>query len=113
MTRGEPRHSSVSLIPSIGLVSAMQHCPFCGAPESDRVDLEGHRVLVFRCMFSPTVDSTWSEETLRSHLTEAYAGQGGSFFRNTCDRLHLFVVQGEGARELTRPRTPEGTGPSG
>ncbi|MCI4352470.1 MAG: hypothetical protein L3K14_03685 [Thermoplasmata archaeon] len=89
----------------------MQHCPFCGSPESDRVDLEGHRVLVFRCMFSPTVDPSWSEESLRAHLTETYGGQGGKFFRNTCDRLHLFVVQGEGARELTRPRTGGGVTP--
>jgi len=91
----------------------VQHCPFCGSPETDRVDLEGHRVLVFRCMFSPTVDPTWSEETLRSHLSQTYGDQTGTFFRNTCDRLHLFVVRGEGARELTRPRTSDGADRSG
>jgi hypothetical protein len=83
----------------------VQRCPFCGAPETDRVDLEGHRVLVFGCMFSPTIDPAWPEEEVQSHLTRTYSGTGAAYFRNTCDRLHLFVVQGDGARELTRPRT--------
>ncbi len=85
----------------------MQTCPFCGAPETDRVDLDGHRVLVFRCMFSPTVDPALSEEALARHLVTAYGEPGSEYFRRACDRLHLFVVQGEGARVITgRPAPP-------
>ena len=82
----------------------MQSCPFCGSPETDRVDLDGRRILVFRCMFSPSIDPNLSEVQLAEHLRGTYAGAAGPYFRGICDRLHLFVVQGEGARELLRPR---------
>jgi hypothetical protein len=80
----------------------VQHCPFCGAIESDRFDLEGHRYLVFACTFTPEVDPHLSEEELDRHLRSAYSAESGSgHFRQMCDRLHLYVAKGEGARALT------------
>ncbi len=61
-------------------------------------------------MFSPTVDPAWSEEALGQHLRETYSGASGAYFRGMCDRLHLFVVQGDGARELLRPIRPSQAG---
>jgi hypothetical protein len=80
----------------------MLTCPFCGAPETDRIDLEGTRFLVFRCQFSPQVDPAWDDERLAHELVRLHADQGNAYFRGMCDRLHLFVTKGEGARELTR-----------
>jgi hypothetical protein len=85
-------------------------CPFCGASETDRFDLEGQRFLVFACMFTPAVDPHLTEQELEQHLKDDYtAGASGAYFRRMCDRLHLYVTKGEGARELAgkgpaRPR---------
>ncbi len=84
----------------------MLACPFCGAPETDRIDLEGKRFLVFRCLFTPEVDPALSEPELDLALRSRYAGPGAAYFRGTCDRLHLFVTKGEGARALTRADGP-------
>lgn len=81
----------------------MLACPFCGAPETDRIDLEGHRFLVFRCLFSPEVDPGADDETLAEQIRTKYSGPGGAYFRGMCDRLHLYVVKGEGAKILTAP----------
>jgi hypothetical protein len=76
-------------------------CPFCGAPETDRFTLEGRRFLVFRCLFSPEVDATLSDAALERLLVEVYReGTGAGYFRQMCDRLHLYVTQGAGARAL-------------
>ena len=77
-----------------------QLCPFCGAEETDRVDLEGRRFLVFRCTFSPMVDPALDETALATHLRDEYGARGTAFFRRTCDALHLYVTKGEGARQL-------------
>jgi len=83
-------------------------CPFCGAAETDRFDLEGQRFLVFPCMFTPAVDPALTEEEVARHLREDYRdGSGPGYFRQMCDRLHLYVVKGEGARALTAGRPPE------
>lgn len=79
----------------------MQQCPFCGAPETDRIDLEGSRYLVFRCMFTPRVDPALDEPALSAHLASAFQGPSGAYFRGVCDRLHLHVTRGDGARVLT------------
>ena len=71
-------------------------CPFCGAPETDRLDIEGHRFLVFRCMFTPEVDPSLDDKTIAKLLAESYSKLGPQFFRAQCDRLHL-VVTGGGA----------------
>ena len=84
----------------------MLACPFCGAPETDRLDLEGRRFLVFRCMFSPEVALDASEAELAAHLKSAFAGAKDTYFRGTCDRLHLYVTKGEGARQLTGASPP-------
>jgi hypothetical protein len=76
------------------------HCPFCGAPETDRINLEGDRFLVFQCMFTPQVDPTLPDDRLEDHLRRTYEGSGPEYFRSMCDRMHLFVTQGEGASAL-------------
>jgi hypothetical protein len=82
-------------------------CPFCGAPETDRFDLEGRRFLVFGCMFTPAVDPRLSEPELSEYLRTAFAaGASGAYFRRTCDRLHLYVTQGEGGRALRGAGAP-------
>jgi hypothetical protein len=71
-------------------------CPFCGADETDRFDLDGQRFLVFACMFTPAVDPRWDERELAEHLVTAYPPDAsGAYFRRMCDRLHLYVTKGE------------------
>jgi hypothetical protein len=81
-------------------------CPFCGAPETDRFDLEGRRFLVFRCLFTPEVDPTRSDEEVAARLPTEYGPDGPGYVRRTCDRLHLYVTQGAGARALQDDRPP-------
>lgn len=84
----------------------MLRCPFCGAEETDRVELDGARFVVFRCMFSPKVAPGRSDAELDSDLRRTYSGGGGAYFRGMCDALHLHVAKGEGARKLTAGRVP-------
>ncbi len=91
----------------------MLACPFCGALESERIDLEGKRFIVFPCMFTPEVDPGLSDDMVAERLRAAYPNGGDAFFRGMCDRLHLYVVKGEGARPLrgaAPPRDPGGSG---
>lgn len=78
----------------------MLHCPFCGAAESDRIDLDGDRFLVFECMFTPQVDPSLPDDRLEAHLRQTYEGSSAQYFRSMCDRMHLFVTQGAGAKTL-------------
>ncbi len=78
----------------------MLACPFCGAPETDRFDLEGRRFVVFRCLFTPGFEPALSEEEIARRLVTEYGPQGSGYFRRTCDRLHLYVTRGPAAREL-------------
>jgi len=78
-------------------------CPFCGAPESDRIEIDGRRFLVFPCLFTPEVDPTLSDAALAELLGREYAGRGAKYFQGTCDRLHLYVTKGAGARALGAP----------
>jgi hypothetical protein len=78
----------------------MLACPFCGAPETDRIDLEGKRFLVFRCMFTPEVAPDLSDAEVAERLRAAFGASGREYFRGTCDRLHVYVTRGEGARVL-------------
>ena len=79
----------------------MVRCPFCGARETDRFDLEGRRFLVFECMFSPMVDPGLSDEALDAFLrTEFGRDTARTYFRSMCDRLHVYVTKGDGARAL-------------
>ena len=80
-------------------------CPFCGAPETDRFSIEGHRFLVFRCLFSPEVEEGLTDDEVVERL-RAFAAEGPAYFRGTCDRLHLFVTKGEGARQLGADSAP-------
>jgi hypothetical protein len=81
-------------------------CPFCGAAESERFVMEGTRVVVFPCQFTAELDRSLGDEELAGALRAKYAGAGESYFRGMCDRLHLYVAKGEGARLL-------GAGPTG
>jgi hypothetical protein len=76
------------------------HCPFCGASETDRFVLEGRRFLVFGCMFTPEVDPALSDAEIEGRFDEQFRGKGADYFRATCDRLHVYVTKGEGARAL-------------
>ena len=89
----------------------MLTCPFCGAPETDRFSLEGHRFLVFRCLFSPEVEEGLTDEEVLERL-RSFAARGPAYFQGTCDRLHLYVTKGEGARQLgTEPTGPDSRPP--
>ncbi len=88
----------------------MLACPFCGAAEADRFDLEGRRFVVFACTFTPEVDPALTDDALAEHLETAYRhGPSDGYFRSMCDRLHLYVTKGDGARALRGA----GAGPSG
>ncbi len=87
----------------------MLACPFCGAEETERLDLEGRRFLVFRCMFTPEVDPAMSDAEVAAALRATFGADGRAFFRGTCDRLHVYVTRGEGARVLD-PRPGAGGG---
>ena len=78
----------------------MLECPFCGAPETERLDIEGKRFLVFRCMFTPEVEPGLSDAEISERLGARFGSDGREFFRGTCDRLHVYVTKGEGARIL-------------
>jgi len=90
----------------------MLSCPFCGAPETDRFALEGHRFLVFRCLFSPELEEGLTDDEIVERL-RTFAAQGPAYFRGTCDRLHVYVTKGAGARSLgtsPAPANPPGSG---
>ncbi|MGA8664171.1 MAG: hypothetical protein WB809_03770 [Thermoplasmata archaeon] len=82
----------------------MLQCPFCGASETDRFELEGHRFLVFGCMFAPELEPGLTDAEISERLTTKFGPQGSGYFRRTCDSLHVYVAKGEGARILTAPR---------
>lgn len=75
-------------------------CPFCGRPESDRFHLEGRSFLVFPCQFTAEVDPAWDPPTIAEHLRREAEKGASTYFRGTCDRLHLYVTKGPAAREL-------------
>jgi hypothetical protein len=81
-------------------------CPFCGSEETDRIDLDGRRFLVFACMFTPQVDPSLSEAQVAEELARAHPGGGTPYFRGMCDRLHLYVTVGDGGRRLTAGAAP-------
>jgi hypothetical protein len=82
-----------------------QVCPFCGGPETDRIEIDGRRFLVFGCLFTPEVDVAMDEVRLAEHLARSYRPGDSTYFRGMCDRLHLYVTKGPGARALTDPST--------
>lgn len=82
----------------------MLSCPFCGSPETDRVEVEGHRFLVFGCMFTPDVEPGLTDAEIADRLEKVFAPQGLSYFRRTCDTLHVYVAKGAGAQVLTASR---------
>ncbi|MGC2288563.1 MAG: hypothetical protein WA688_01725 [Thermoplasmata archaeon] len=84
----------------------MLSCPFCGAPETERLDVEGARFLVFACMFTPRVDTNLSDDEVAERLRAAVGTDAGQYFRGTCDALHVYVTKGEGARFLIGPDRP-------
>ncbi len=78
----------------------MQTCPFCGQAESERLTVLGARLLIFPCMFTASVDPTWTEAEIAAHLATDYGAGGDRYFRGVCDRLHLHVTRGPAAEAL-------------
>lgn len=78
-------------------------CPFCGAAETDRFEIDGQRFLVFGCMFSPSVDPALTDAQISEVLVKEYGPQGSAYFRGICDRLHRVVTQ---RPELGAPEPP-------
>ncbi len=71
-------------------------CPFCGAAETERLEVEEKLVVIFPCMFSPLLDPSVPEEGRQAALAE-YAKEGTGYFQKQCDRLHYFVTKGAGS----------------
>lgn len=71
-------------------------CPFCGAAEAERLEVEEKLVVIFPCMFSPLLDLSVPEEGRQAALAD-YAKEGSGYFQKQCDRLHYFVTKGAGA----------------
>ncbi|NNN16814.1 MAG: hypothetical protein HKL79_00385 [Thermoplasmata archaeon] len=84
----------------------MLTCPFCGAAESDRIDIEGRRFVVFPCMFTPAIDPQMPESALPDYLRTEYGRQGPQYFRSMCDRLHLAVVREPASEGATKDGGP-------
>jgi len=82
-------------------------CPFCGAEESDRFEMDGAKFVVFGCMFTPRVDPELTEAELADALEREHKDRAGGYFQGMCDRLHLYVTKGEGARALLRTEGAE------
>jgi hypothetical protein len=82
---------------------AVLSCPFCGTPETERIEIEGHRFLVFGCMFTPELEPGLTDPEIAERLSARFGPQGSGYFRKTCDALHVYVAKGEGARILTTP----------
>jgi len=79
----------------------MLNCPFCGAPETERLDVEGQRFLIFGCLFTPRVDPELSDAEIDERLRATVGTNARQFFQGTCDALHVYVTKGAGARFLT------------
>ncbi len=89
----------------VGVVPGVLACPFCGARETDRFEIDGRGFLVFACMFSPSVDLRRTDEEIAGLLSSEYGAQGSAYFRRTCDRLHRLVTR--------PPHDASGAQPSG
>ena len=81
-----PSRQSYSGVPTL---PAVQRCPFCGEPESERFAIERRLYIVFPCMFTARVAPGLTEDQVSKEIETRYGGQGGPFFRRTCDVLHL------------------------
>jgi sarcosine oxidase delta subunit len=66
-------------------------CPFCGKKESERLVIEGHRMIVFACQFSPVVDMDIAEEKLQAYLKARYGGDK-EYLSRQCNKLHMTMV---------------------
>ncbi len=62
-------------------------------------------------MFTPEVEPTLSDTEISGLLTVRFGAQGQGYFRGTCDRLHVYVTKGEGARILDPPGRSAGGQP--
>ena len=79
----------------------MLNCPFCGASETARLEIEGARFLVFGCMFTPRIEPGLSDEEIADRLRAAVGSDSNRHFQGTCDALHMYVTKGAGAQFLT------------
>ncbi len=51
-------------------------------------------------MFTPEVEPTLSDTEIADRLRTTFGTEGAAYFRGTCDRLHVYVTKGEGAKVL-------------
>ena len=79
----------------------MLSCPFCGARETERLEIEGARFVIFPCMFSPRIEAGLSDGEIAERLARLVGPDRSAYFRGTCDVLHVYVTKGDGARVLT------------
>lgn len=84
----------------------MLSCPFCGVPETERLEIDGARYVLFPCMFTPRVEEGLTDDEIAERLARLVGPDRSAYFRRTCDALHVYVTKGEGARVLTG-RDPE------
>lgn len=54
-------------------------------------------------MFTPEVEPDLDDGEIRALLTTGFGADGQGYFRGMCDRLHVYVTKGEGARILVPP----------
>lgn len=66
-------------------------CPFCGQGETEQCIIEGRRLIVFPCMFSPTVDVNVPEDRLQEYLDQKYRGKE-TYLRKQCVGLHKAML---------------------
>jgi hypothetical protein len=76
------------------------NCPFCGAAETERLEIDGSRYVIFPCMFTPRVEAGLTDPEIAERLARLVGADRSSYFRKTCDVLHVYVTKGEGARLL-------------
>ena len=86
----------------------MLACPFCGAPETERLEIEGTRYVIFRCQFTPRVEAGLTDPEIAERLGQMVGPDRTAYFRGTCDALHVYVTKGEGARWLQSPGPESG-----
>jgi len=82
---------------------AVLSCPFCGAVETERLEIEGARFVIFPCMFTPRVEAGLTDPEIAERLASLVGPDRRGYFQKTCDALHVYVTKGEGARLLTAP----------
>lgn len=62
-------------------------------------------------MFSPEVEPALTDAEIDARLRASFGTKGDPYFRATCDRLHVYVTKGEGAKLLAPDAVTRATSP--